>query len=309
MTPTLHVISVISNPVGYASRYKLYNEYAKHMAHFNINLITVELAFGDRPFEITTQHPNNVQLRTWDEIWHKENMINIGISRLPPDWEYVAWVDADIHFTNSKWVEQTISALQHHMVVQLFQNAIDLGPNGEVVETHGGFGYLYSQGRSNKLTSQYGYGDFMHSGYAWAARREAIDHMGGLLEWPILGSADHHMALAMIGQVKYSYPGGININYIDRLNQFQANCERYIRRDIGYVPGTITHFWHGKKASRQYQSRWDILIKNQYDPDIDIKKDWQGVLQLVDHGDLRSINLRNDIRKYFRQRSEDSIDF
>ena len=32
-------------------------------------------------------------------LWHKENMINIGIRKLlPNNWKAVAWIDADIEF-------------------------------------------------------------------------------------------------------------------------------------------------------------------------------------------------------------------
>ena len=54
--------------------------------------------------------------------------------------------------------------------------------------------------------------------------------------------------------------------------------------------------------------RWKILTENQFNPNTDIKRDWQGLFQLEDHGDMRSIKLRDDIRKYFRARNEDSID-
>lgn len=309
---TLHVIAVVSNPVGYKSRYKHFEQFHRHMMGFNVELTTVDLAFGEREHVAPLGH-NHLQIHTWDEVWHKENMINLAMSRLPPDWQYVAWIDGDIAFTNPHWVQQTINQLQHHMVVQLFQDAIDLGPNGETIQTHSGFGYNYATGKPPVLNNgdYYGVkagGVFWHPGFAWAARREAINHMGGLIDWAVLGSADHHMALAMIGQADRSLPKGVAPSYRRRLKSFEAACERYVRRDIGYVPGTIVHYWHGKKKDRKYQSRWDIVTQYKFNPDTDLKKDWQGVIQLVDHGDARSIGLREAIRSYHRQRSEDSID-
>lgn len=68
----------------------------------------------------------------------------------------------------------------------------------------------------------------------------------------------------------------------------------------------IYHHWHGRKGARQYWDRWKILETNDFDPYHDVKRDSQGLWQLIDHGDDRSLKLRDQIRAYFRQRSEDS---
>lgn len=47
----LCVVTCISNPVRFASRYKLYQRFASEMAAAGANLLTVEAAFGDRPHE------------------------------------------------------------------------------------------------------------------------------------------------------------------------------------------------------------------------------------------------------------------
>jgi hypothetical protein len=308
---TLHVVSVVSNPVGFASRYNLYRQFEKNIKLHNVNLVTVELAFGDRNFEVTDKtNPNHVQVRAWDELWHKENMINIGIGRLPSDWQYVAWIDADIHFHNPNWVNNTLNALQHHMVVQPFSDCIDLGPQGETLAWHKSFCAQYVEEPLDALLkSNNGYGgynsanniSFPHPGYAWAARREAIDGIGGLMDWAILGSADHHMAWAFVGHVMKSYPGNLHNNYLKRLLHFQERCDQHIKHDIGYVKGTILHSFHGPKTKRKYQERWSIIKKHQYDPERDIIKDSQGVYYLGSN----KIGLRDDLRKYFRQRDED----
>lgn len=298
---------MVSNPVGYKSRYRLYEQFLHHMKGFDVSLTTVEVIFGDRAPAVTPSQ-NHYTFRSWDELWLKENALNLAIARLPDDWNYVAWLDADIAFSNPYWVNQTINALQHHMVVQTWSDCADLGPNGEIFQTHKSLAGLYSSGAPMKITSTYGQGSYAHPGFGWAARREAIDHMGGLIDWSGVGSGDHHMALALIGNVGLSLPGGITSAYTRRAFDFQARCEKYIRRDLGVVPGTILHHFHGRKKDRGYENRWKILSHNQYNPDTDIKYGANGVLQLVDHGDHRSIKLRDDIRRYFRSRNEDSID-
>jgi hypothetical protein len=295
----LDVIAVVSNPVRYESRYRLFREFCTRMRRQSqVRLFTVELQHRARPF-ITDA---NLKLTTEDEIWHKENMINIAVNHLPSDWEYVAWIDADIDFHNHDWVAETIDQLQHYYVVQLFSHAIDLGPNGESMEVFPSFCYQWA--RYQKIGAA-AYNKCWHTGYAWAMRRQSYNDIGGLIDWAILGAADHHMAKAFIGKVRESYPlVNLNPHYKLLCDNFQKRCDMHIKKNIGYVPGTILHFWHGKKADRKYRSRWDVLVKNDFDPLFDIKKDCNNLWELEDN----KPQLRDDIRGYFRGRNEDSID-
>ena len=65
---------------------------------------------------------------------------------------------------------------------------------------------------------------------------------------------------------------------------------------LGYVPGVIRHFYHGKKKNRQYSERTTILAKYQYSPYRDITYDNQGI---IIPNDSFSNNFKEDIMKYF----------
>ncbi len=296
----LYVVTPIINPCRYKSRYNLYHDFAKMVNDSGAELFTVEAAFGNRPFEVTdVGNPNHLQLRTETELWHKENMLNLAIAQLPRDWEYVAWVDADVSFARPDWVQETIHQLQHFDVVQMFSNAQDLTPSHETMNKHVGF--MYSYWHNLKCTKDY---NNWHPGFAWAARRSAINHLGGLIDFSILGAGDRHMAFGLVGKMQQAIHGSLQLGYAKELMMWQERAERHIRRNVGYVPGTLLHHWHGKKRDRGYRDRWEILIGNKFDPDLDLKRDWQGLYQLTD----RSIELRDDLRRYFKSRNEDSID-
>lgn len=88
----LHVMIVISNPCNYAIRYILTKEFIKRMKdEDNIILYIVELAYGDQPYIITNKdNKRHLRLRTTNPLWHKENLINIGIARLlPTNWKII----------------------------------------------------------------------------------------------------------------------------------------------------------------------------------------------------------------------------
>lgn len=299
----LWVIVPLSNTQRYRSRYDLFREFSSRYQD-KVNLFTVEMALGDRPFEFThAGDSKSLQLRSTDEIWSKERMINLAIERLPRDWQYVAWVDGDVEFVRNDWAEEVCHQLQHYQVIQMFQSAVDLGPDGEVMKSYNGFVHSWQQGLPRPEAGSRSTAPW-HPGFAWAARREAVDSLGGLFDTAILGSGDHHMAWSLLGDVTYMLPGGISSGYMRRLLEWQDRATRHIRQNIGCMPGTILHHFHGKKSDRRYGSRWDILTKHGFNPDSDLRRDWQGLYALSDQG----TRLRNDIRDYFAARNEDSVD-
>jgi hypothetical protein len=312
---TLHVCTVVSNPVRYASRYKLFEAFKSQTEGQHVKLWTVEMAYGNRPFVVTEQDNDyHLQLRTPYEIWHKENALNLLMNHICseyPDAEYFAWVDADITFVRSDWAYETIQVLQHYDFVQMFSHAQDVGPKFEPIGSpHVGFLYAYCNDLPNQAKSTryvpYGYGaDFAHPGYAWAARRSALDKTGGLLDVCILGSADHNMAMGLVDQMERSIDQRLGEPYKEQMRIWGDRCVKHIKRNVGYVPGMIMHHWHGRKADRQYRDRGKILVENNYNPHYDLKRDTQGLYQLTE----RSTKLRDDIRSYFRARNEDSIDY
>lgn len=299
--PPLHVIAVISNPIRFASRYRLYHEFAKRVNDAGAPLYTVELAYGERPFAITEAgHPRHFQYRTHEELWHKENLINLGISRLPSDWKYVAWVDADVAFARPDWAEETVHQLQHYKFVQMFTYATDLGPEYQPIQHHYGFVHAWQRGEAPSPT----YGLKHHPGFAWAARRDAIDAVGPLIDYAILGSGDTHMAGALTGCVEKTFHRGMSENYKHALLHYQRVCEKHIRHKVGCVDTHLTHYWHGKKKDRGYADRWKILSDNNYSPYTDIIRDSTGLIRLTSE----KRELRDGMMRYFRSRSEDSID-
>lgn len=313
----LYVITMISNPIRYKSRYELYRKFATVMKEAGANLITIELALGDRPFEITERdNPHHIQLRTLDELWHKENALNIAINyvaQLDPDAKYIAWVDADVLPMRPvrEWLEETVHQLQHYHVVQMFETAIDLNHQHKMIgKPQHSFMAQYIQSGC-QLPDRGGFWENYydkihgHPGYAWAATTEALSALGGLIDFAILGASDRHMALGFIGCMDQGLECKSDA-YIQKLLQWQERSERWIKRDVGYVQGSIYHFWHGSKENRGYTSRWKILADNQYNPNTDIKADHQGLFQL-ETWEPRQMRLRDQLRAYFRQRNEDSI--
>ena len=217
----LHVVTAIANPLRWRSRLRLYREFERHMLDSGVQLTVVECAYGERPHEIVpAEGVRHIPVRARTLLWTKENLLNLGIASLPQDWRYVAWIDADIAFRRPDWAAETVHALQLHDIVQPWTDCYDLGPNGEHLAVHRSFCRIWQDGGAVGP----GYGTFAHPGYAWAATRQALDWLGGLVETAALGAADHHMALALVGEVASSLPGGIGEAYARPLLRWQARA-------------------------------------------------------------------------------------
>jgi hypothetical protein len=298
----LHVVTAVSNPVRWKSRIRLYKDFEQHMLDSGVNLTTVECAFGERPFECTgNPRVKHVGVRAKGLLWTKENLLNIGISQTPG--KYIATIDADIMFRKDNWASETVHALQQYDVVQPWSDCYDLGPNDDHLQRHRSFCRLWAERKPiiQGPNAQGGY-EFGHPGYAWAYTRQALDWVGGLIDTAFLGAADHHMAMALIGQVGQSIPGNLTDAYKAPLYRWQNFAVRHIAGNIGHTPGTIEHQWHGSKDKRAYVSRWDILARNSFDPTTDVKKNSYGVFELTGN----KPELRRDLDGYFRSRDEDS---
>lgn len=302
----LYVVTTVFNSQRYRTRWKLYQDFARMVEDSGAILYTCEIAFGERAFAVTEDcNPRHLRLRTSDEIWFKENSLNLLVQRLPPDWRYVAWIDADVEFARGDWANETIHRLQHYPVVQMWSEAHDLGPNHGILKKNNSFGQHVLGGlraRSIDLKCDPGYVIGGHPGLAWATRRDIWDRLGGLIDFSPLGSADTLMAWGMVGRIEDVIVRGLSENYKRWIRRWCRRSHKVTHGHIGVVPGAIFHKWHGPKSKRGYHWRWKILTELQFDPEADLLHDWQGLWQLSD----RSPRMRAEFREYFHSRDEDS---
>ena len=296
----LNVIVVISNPCLYAKRYILLKEFVKRIEEEeeNVELFIVEMIYKDQKFIITDKkNKNHLQLKTEIPIWHKENMVNLGVKYLlPKGWKAFAWIDADIDFETHSWAMDTLKILNGSKdVVQLFSHCIDMDRQGNNLNIFNSFGYSFE--KKKKYTTK-GI-DYWHPGYAWAITRKAYEKLGGLYDKGVLGSGDNIMALSFINKCQTMNNPDYSEEYNNSMLEYQKKASKL---RLGYTPGLIRHHYHGSKLNRRYTERWKILMKHNYSPVEHLTYDNIGILIPTKNF---SEEFKEDIMNYFKERKED----
>ncbi len=296
----LNVIIVISNPCLYKKRYTLAKEFIKRIELYetHVNLCIVELIYDNQIYILTdSKNKNHLQIKTKIPIWHKENMINLGVKYLlPKNWKAFAWIDADIEFENISWALDTLKILNGCKdIVQIFSHCIDMENDELTTRFFSSFGYQYSK---NKPYISNG-NDYWHPGYAWACTRKAYEKINGLFQDAILGSGDNIMAFSLINRGLKAINDKSTDGYKLKVLELQENIKNL---RLGYVPGIIRHYYHGSKKNRKYSDRWKILVKYNFDPILHLTKDKTGILIPTKECPKE---LLEEIMNYFKERNED----
>jgi hypothetical protein len=300
----LSVVTVLNNPLRYRSRYQNYDIFAKHVEDEGAILYTVELAYGNRDFVVTqATNPRHIQVRTRDVLFHKENLANIGVSRLPLGTKHVALMDADMTYIRPGWADETLHQLQRYDVVQMYNGFTDFTPDGRPYRNTPSLMY-FRAANGGKVPREDGTTGWGAPGGAWAYNISAFSSMGGMLDTCILGSGDWHMAIGLLGKVNtHVEVMHVGSAYATSLMEYQERVAA-LKLHVGYVPYHMVHHFHGSKSKRGYENRWHILRDHAFNPGKDLRRNWQGVLELTGN----KPGLRDAVNSYFDSRDEDSTE-
>ena len=256
------------------------------------------MIYSGQKFIITDKkNKNHLQLKTDTPIWHKENMVNLGVTYLlPKNYKAFAWIDADIEFDSHSWALDTLKVLNGCKdIVQIFSHCVDMDKDETNLHIFNSFGYSFAKNKKYTIKGL----DYWHPGFAWAITRKAYEKIGGLYDRGVMGSGDNIIALSLINKCKNI----TNPKYSDDYNNSFLEYQQKVKAlRLGYIPGIIRHHYHGKKANRKYVERNEVIINHQYSPSIHVKYDEIGVLVPTENF---SDEFKEDIMKYFEERKED----
>ena len=269
--------------------------------------MTIELAFNNDDYCLP-EDPSIIRVRGNSIMWQKERLINFAVSHLPEECKYFGWLDSDIIFGNDNWSEIAVEKLQKANIVQLFKRVFYL-PKGD----------LEYKGKHDSMIQSVIWQKNIHKnwlerrrkkelpfsapGFAWAARRDTFEHVGGIYDLNIVGSGDTFMVDCYLDSWDIH---GYYKKFTTKMKEHMMEYVENFRKKpivLDYVPVDIFHLWHGTMKNRAYMDRHEIMIKYDYDPRVDVKEE-NGILEW--NSDKK--DMHNDIIQYFEKRREDFLE-
>ncbi len=277
----LAVITSYFNPAGYSRLKQNYREFCERMAGAEANLFAIE---ADFQAEQVCPQARVLKATQHQVMWQKERLINLAVESLPSQFEYVAWIDADVLFLSRNWQEQIVQELQKHPVIQCFSHVHKLDSTGAVLETQP-CGVASVDGAP---------------GFAWAAGREFLDRCG-LYDRHIAGSADILMLDAWRGQLASRHTDCMNLKWREDYLRWARLAWVAAGGNLGWIDGDIIHFWHGNWKDRKYRARWRYCTDHEFDPTSDLVTGANGLYEWAGNKPAMESAMAN----YFLERKED----
>lgn len=322
-TDDFAVVSCFFNPGGSQRRIKNFEAFLSGIKASGVRCLVVELAFSSRPFQFG-DHEDVIQLRTSDIMWHKERLLNIGISRLLSEgYEKIAWMDGDIIFDDPDWHRVIAAKLDTARLCQVFGTVAiqgdrnswsEVGPSA--VKYFHERGTLYNQSPKSIRGLIKGRLRGGQSGFGWAARAEVLRKVM-LYENAIVGGGDKMIFLASLAP-NFTTHGfqaltvsSFSCSRCGHRNMSSAYSSSYLEwanrwadavdKQVDYADLNIRDMYHGDRKDRKYLARRDILFKHQFNPAEDLTLDASGCLAWASE----KKNLHHDVESYFLSRRED----
>lgn len=265
-----------------------------------------------------------VQVRGGDLMWQKERLLNLGVGRLPPECEFVAWLDCDVVFEREDWPREAAARLGDAAIVQLYDDAIYLAR--EPIETLARpepFGRRRAQFSRIAIVKAFDRPlqevffeapsdlipalPFIPSyGFAWAARRDFLSRHP-LFDVCVVGGSDSAFLISAAGQFeRAAQRQRFTRMQRDYLAPAAARLADAVGGRFDAVPGRLFHLWHGELENRLYGTRYDILAAHGYDPARFLARTDAGVWAWA-RADVAP-GLPEAVRAYFAGRREDGAE-
>lgn len=267
--PEAVIVSCFYNPQNNPYRLMAFAKFFRSIKHLNFRI--VECLIGPDAKPQLPDHPSITRVYADDLIWHKETLLNMAVADLPPEFKYVFIIDADVLFTNPKWMVDGVKALQDVGVIQPFEFCVHLEKNhlqptfdtsayeavaSDPEKRHPSMWRSFSANVANDLPCSRDtcYDAHGHVGFAWGFQRRVLEQCP-LFEKALIGGADHILAHAAAGQEPHPCITKSFTANLDEVLDWSKKFHNVSYGDLGYAPGYLFHIWHGDIAARQYLKR------------------------------------------------------
>jgi hypothetical protein len=188
-------------------------------------------------------------------MFHKENLWNVGVDHIPPQYTKLLFVDNDIVFTEPHWSRVLSDSLDAALVVQPFRSIALQTAAGEVQRTLASFLCAATHRPSSPRSP------WSAPGYAIACQRRWLQAVGGFMDMAIMGGGDALTMAALTGvdiqhHMCWTHQPYAHAAWKAFCDQVQASLDPSLEFWT-YAPLHIQHLYHGQAENRQYSTRHD----------------------------------------------------
>ncbi len=321
------VVCCYFNNAGYESRLRNYVAFSDGLQATGLHLLTIELAFGDEPYQLETGYGETLHLRSSDVMWQKERLLNIGISRLlDRGFKKIIWLDADIILDEPEiWAWQVAAVLEKSLLCQVFSDVvIDTSKGAPSYLMTSSVKHWMESGQVFEQPSRWPSRRYPlglprgNPGFGWAARADLLQEHP-LYDRAIVGGGDSLVFAASCGAHRSTSRAASQLFTapLPRCPACRRQCDSpelrsdyldwadgwhdAVKGQLTYVDHPIRHLYHGDLADRGYQQRRGYLLRHSFAPSRDLE------LNNDDCWVWKSSNsdLRRDVLHYLSTRKED----
>jgi hypothetical protein len=221
-------------------------------------------------------------------LFYKEALWNRLEKEIPEYYNKIIFLDSDIIFEKTNWVDELSIILNTHDLVHIFENATLLDIYFKPIE---------------RLTSSIKELNIYGAGYGWAINRSTFLKINGFLDTRILGGGDSAFIHSILGTNNIFLGNTVNNNKVhkylqDSYTKYKNNMQS-LKLSYTHFSCNIYHLYHGSRINRNYDNRYSLLnsLDNEWNTLFIENKD--GFLELIDN----TINLQ--LYLYFKNRKED----
>lgn len=282
------------SPSDYALPKKHLQTTVAHLLDSKVDVAVLQVV---RPDSKPEPLPNYVKSAVWystHTLFWKENLWNLGTTIVPH--EHLLFIDSDVVFSESSWVDKTFEAFEEYDLIQPFEIGTWLSKTGGLEMRRKAAAVALAAGIDPRP-------DTYHPGFAWATKRTVLNKMDGWYALHPAGGGDTAMAMALTKQEhaeRWASHLSCETHY-----WFRKSYQDYRKRlqslnlKIGFCTGlSLQHMWHGDRQNRKYIGRSLFLPQTgadefplQYRPD--------GLLEWTE--EYHNVQAK----AYFDQRKED----
>jgi hypothetical protein len=251
------VILAFFQPVAYKLPQMHFHAIVQTLHAQGVPLAVAQAVYpGQKPQPLPEVIPQ-VALPTKSLLFHKERLWNIA-ARTLTDATRLIFLDADLVFAESDWLDRCLDALDRHDVIQPYSTARWLDERGLVDMERPPSTDAIRDGLRPALK-------YYHPGFGFGIRREAFDKLGGFYDRSVSGNGDALFALALRDNILHDVVAAWFCNRQDKTiasDSYKTYKSRAVACNfkVGSPAGvTVTHLWHGSRDNRQYIERGDMF--------------------------------------------------